>query len=57
MDKMDRKCFAAGTNWCKMGDRCTKEIFNYRKETKKKTHIKELLKGRQSLKTQEEIQE
>ena len=57
MDKMDRKCFALGANWCKMEDRCRKEFFTYRKETKMKTHVKGLLKERQSSKTQEEIQE
>ncbi|KAG0595816.1 hypothetical protein M758_UG200300 [Ceratodon purpureus] len=51
MERLDRKQFSAGANWCKMGDRCTAEFFSYHKDMKKKTVIKELMRGGQSLRS------
>lgn len=56
MDKLDRKRFAAGANWAKMGDKCTAKFFQYHKDKKAKSAIKELLDGGRSITAQQDLE-
>jgi hypothetical protein len=55
MDKLEGQKMKAGATWVHMGDKCTKEFFEFHKQIKPKTKIKEILDGGKSLRTLEEI--
>ena len=55
MDKLERQKMKAGTTWARIGNKCTKEFFQYYKQIRPKTKIKEILDGGKSLRIQEDI--
>jgi hypothetical protein len=55
MDKLERKKMKTGVTWARIGDKCTKEFFQYHKAIRPKTKIIELVEGGISHRTPKDI--
>jgi hypothetical protein len=57
MGKLENTKNVTTTKWCRVGDRCSKESFEFHKGSHKKVNIIVLVEGGQSLYMPEEIKE
>lgn len=55
--KLEATKNANAARWCRVGDRCSKEFFEFHKDPKRKSSITELMDGGRSLTAQKDLEE